>query len=255
MRILLNHKVLTLVAVRLKSTRLPRKALADLYGVPLIIRLTEWVAQAKMPADVIWCTSTNSQDDPIEKLASEYGIVCFRGSEMDVMSRFIQVSDQENAKTVVRVTGDNPLTDPVMMDTMIEAHIKQNAEYTFTQDMPVGTRSEIIDVEMLKRCHKLLQDPDASEYMTWMLNRPEHFKTLHVPTPNQELKRPEISLTVDTESDLSLMRAIYENFEGKPLKLQQIISWLDQNPDIWEKNEHLSGETKSENINHSLVED
>lgn len=252
---MLNKKVLILVAVRLNSTRLPKKALADLCGFPIIIHLTERVSEANIPDEVIWCTSTNSQDDPIEQLASKYGIACFRGSEMDVMSRFIQVSDQNNAKTIVRVTGDNPLTDPVMMDTMIEAHVKKNAEYTFTKDLPVGTRSEIIDVGMLKRCHKLLQDPDASEYMTWMLNRPKHFKILHVPTPKPELKRPEISLTVDTESDLRIMRKIYDKFEGKPRKLQEIIYWLDKNPEILENKKDLNGITKSENVNYRLIVD
>ena len=126
----MQNKVLTLVAVRLKSSRLPRKALADLNGKPLIIRLTDHVRQAKIPHDVIWCTSTHSQDDPLEQLASEHGITCFRGSELDVMSRFIEVADQKDASTVVRITGDNPLTDPVMMDTMIKAHLKKKAEYT-----------------------------------------------------------------------------------------------------------------------------
>ena len=32
------------------------------------------------------------------------------------MSRFISVSNQENADILVRVTGDNPLTDPIIMD-------------------------------------------------------------------------------------------------------------------------------------------
>ena len=100
----MHHKVLTLVAVRLKSARLPRKALADLYGEHLIIRLTEHVRQGKIPVDVIWCTSTHSQDDMLEQLASERNITCFRGAELDVMSRFVEVADQENASTVVRVT-------------------------------------------------------------------------------------------------------------------------------------------------------
>ncbi len=251
----MDHKVLTLVAVRLKSTRIPRKALADLSGEPLIIRLTERVREAKIPAEVIWCTSTHSQDDPLEKLALERGISCFRGAELDVMSRFIQVADQENASMVVRVTGDNPLTDPVMMDTMIEAHLKEEAEYTYTEDLPIGTRSEIIDVDMLKRCHKLLQDPDASEYMTWMLKRPKHFRTLQVPTPNQEIRRPEISLTVDTEGDLRILRSIYENFKGKLPLLKDIVFWLKQQPELLRKNNQTSDSTDTETINYRMVVD
>ena len=251
----MKHKVLILVAVRLKSSRLPKKALADLFGEPLIIRLTERVREAKIPTEVIWCTSTHSQDDPLEQLALERGISCFRGAELDVMSRFIQVADQENASTVVRVTGDNPLTDPVMMDTMIESHYKENAEYTYTEDLPVGTRSEIIDVDMLKRCHKLLQDPNASEYMTWMLNQPEHFKTLHVPAHIQKIRRPEISLTVDTEDDLRVMRAIYEKFEGNPPVLEDIISWLDLNPELINKNSYPLKHSSTKAVNYKLVVD
>ena len=250
----MDHKVLTLVAVRLKSNRLPRKALVELYGEPLIIRLTERVRQAKIPADVIWCTSTHSQDDPLEQLASERSITCFRGSELDVMSRFIQVAVQEKASTVVRVTGDNPLTDPLEMDRMIEAHFENQSEYTFTEDLPVGTRSEIIDVGMLKRCHKLLQDPDSSEYMTWMLNRPDHFKTLQYEVKDQKIKRPEISLTVDTESDLSLMQKIYEQYNGKPPVLEDIIAWLDKNPELLLTNLQSTA-NNNQKINCRLVDD
>ena len=250
----LNYKVLTLIAVRLKSSRLPRKALANLCGKPLIIRLTDHVRQAKIPHDVIWCTSTHSQDDPLEQLASEHGITCFRGSELDVMSRFIEVADQKGASTVVRITGDNPLTDPLVIDKMIEAHFENQSEYTFTEDLPVGTRSEIIDVEMLKKCHKLLQDPDSSEYMTWMLNRPDHFKTLQYESKDQKIKRPDISLTVDTESDLSLMQKIYEQYNGKPPVLEDIIAWLDQNPELLITNIQSTANI-NENINYRLAVD
>jgi spore coat polysaccharide biosynthesis protein SpsF (cytidylyltransferase family) len=226
----------------------------ELYGEPLIIRLTERVRQAKIPADVIWCTSTHSQDDPLEQLASERSITCFRGSELDVMSRFIQVAVQEKASTVVRVTGDNPLTDPLVMDEMIEAHFENETEYTFTEDLPVGTRSEIIDVKMLKRCHKLLQDPDSSEYMTWMLKRPDHFKTLQFLVPDQKLKRPEISLTVDTENDLSLMQKIYEQYFGKPPVLEEIITWLDRNPELL-LTSLQSTANNNQNINCRLADD
>lgn len=250
----LNNKVITLIAVRLKSSRLPRKALANLCGKPLIIRLTERVRLAKIPLDVIWCTSTHSQDDPLEQLASEFSITCFRGSELDVMSRFIQVADQNKASTVVRVTGDNPLTDPLVMDEMIAAHFENQSEYTFTEDLPVGTRSEIIDVGMLNRCHKLLQNPDSSEYMTWMLNRPDHFKTLQYKVSIQRVRRPEISLTVDNQNDLSLMQKIYEQFNGNPPVLEDIVAWLDQNPDFLLKDDHPPI-MNNEDINYKLVDD
>jgi len=244
--------VVILVAVRLKSKRLPRKALADLNGKPLIIRLTERVRRARIPSEVVWCTSTHRQDDPLEELAVEHDIGCYRGSELDVMSRFIEVARERNACTVVRVTGDNPLTDPAMMDFMIEEHLAQKAEYSFTEDLPVGTRTEIIDVGMLEMSHELLQDPDSSEYMTWMLNRPDHFRTLKVNTPIPETNRPEISLTVDTEEDLKLIRSIYEKFHGEPPELQEIISWIGSQSELRKISNYAYNATKLRTVNCNL---
>ena len=200
----------------------------------LIIRLVERIRQAQIPSKLIICTSTNKQDDELEKISQDNDLECYRGSELDVMSRFIDVADREKATAVVRVTGDNPLTDPEMLDFMIEQHIKKKAEYTFNDDLPNGTRPEIIDVEMLKRCHKNLQDPSKSEYMTWMLNRPDYFKTLRVKSKYKDLQRPEISLTVDTPNDFQLISSIYSEFNGKPPKLESIIKWIDKNPQLIE---------------------
>jgi spore coat polysaccharide biosynthesis protein SpsF (cytidylyltransferase family) len=235
--------VVTLVAVRLKSRRMPRKALADLAGQPLIVRLTERVSQAKLPGAVYWCTSTNADDDPLEALADQTDAWIYRGDELDVMSRFIEVAWSRNAETVVRVTGDNPLTDPVMLDHMVDAHLAAGADYTYTEDLPRGTRCEVVSTDALERCHDLAEDASASEYMTAMLRRPDHFKTVAVEAPDPRLKRPELRLTVDHPEDLEVVRAIYENFDGAPPALADVITWLDEHPGIAQTNAGIaSGE-------------
>ena len=113
--------ILVCVAVRMKSSRCPKKALADLYGVPLILRLHERVAQTGY--NIVWCTSTHPQDNPLGQLARWHNIDCYRGSELDVMSRFIEMADAYKADTIVRVTGDNPLTDPDLMKKMVNHHL------------------------------------------------------------------------------------------------------------------------------------
>ena len=220
---------LVVVAVRLNSRRLPRKALADLHGEPLIIRLTERVKQARYHSGVVWCSSTHRQDDPLEELAAQNSVSIFRGSELDVMSRFIKVAIKNNATTVIRVTGDNPLTDPVMMDDMLDSHWVKNSEYTFNEELPVGTRSEIIDVDMMIRCHRLLRNPSASEYMSWMFNRPDQFRTLNVKSKIAGSNYPELCLTVDFQEQLEMMQRIYRNFDGNPPSLNEIIKWIEEN--------------------------
>ena len=62
----------------------------------------------------------------------------------------------------------------------------------------------------------MLADPNSSEYMTWMLNRPEYFKVLDLVSPFKKINRPEISLTVDYKKDYINLKKIYDFFKGKP---------------------------------------
>jgi N,N'-diacetyllegionaminate synthase len=251
----LDGKVLGLVAVRLKSSRLPRKALADLAGLPLIMRQHQRLAAAKSLDGLIWCTSTNPQDDPLEELAFANGIPIFRGDELDVMSRFIAVARQYGAQTLVRITGDNPLTDPAVLDDMVAAHLAAQAEYTYVAetDMPRGTRPEIIDRAALERCHELARDPKASEYMTLMLRRPDHFKVLHY-HPDPSFARP-LRLTCDTPNDLKVLQAVYQNFAGNPPSLPGILAWLDEHPDIAALNAGIQATELDDTIDVSLKGD
>ena len=231
--------ILTLVAVRLKSKRLPRKALADLAGKPLIQRLTERVLQAQHPKAVYWCTSTNPEDDPLEALVESSDAWIYRGDELDVISRFIEVAWSRSAEIVVRVTGDNPLTDPLMIDYMIEEHRENGADYTYCDALPRGTRSEIVSVTALEQCHALAEDASSSEYMTYMLRRPDHFEVLEVTPPHSQLNRPELRLSCDEPEDLEVLQHLYDAFDGVPPPLPKVITWLDANEDVTALNSHI----------------
>jgi len=219
------------VAVRMKSSRLPLKALSDIHGKPLIQRLVNRLLETTPQNRIILCTSVHSQDDAIQYFASENGLNCFRGDEMDVMGRFLAAAEVYSAGTIARVTGDNPLTDPYMLAEMFKQHLAMDSEYTYNDDLPIGTRAEIIDVSALERIHAQLSDPSSSEYMTYMLNRPDKMKVHKVKALSSLLKRPEISLTVDTPLDLELIRDIYTHFKEESPSLESIIKWLDEKPE------------------------
>jgi spore coat polysaccharide biosynthesis protein SpsF len=251
----MSKKVLALIAVRMKSTRLTAKAMKDLSGAPLILKLHHRLLKSKRLNGIVWCTSTNEQDNQLQELAEHNNISFYRGSELDVIDRFLAASDEYNPDIVVRVTGDNPLTDPEMMDYMIQKHIDSKVDYTFTDDLPIGTRPEIISISALKRCHDLAQDPDSSEYLTLMLRRPSHFNIQEVRVLNSNLKRPKLRLTVDTAEDLEVMRCVYKEFFGDPPELLKIINWLDQNPEIRDINKNIIVKDLDSSVNVLLKGD
>ncbi len=249
-------KTVILIAVRLHSTRLPKKALIKLGEKTLLEHLIDNVKQAKEPDDIIICTSIHEDDREIISLASAIGIKCFAGSEDDVMDRFIQVAQRENADTIVRVTGDNPLTDPEIMDQMIRFHIKEMKEYTYTEDPPRGTRCEILNVDAMKKAHMLAEDTSQTEYMSLYFRQPKFFRISKFIVVDSLLRRPQYRLTVDTPEDLELMKALYESLydhnKDRFPSLRTIIEFLDRNPTIVAINRDIESKWEKLNINARL---
>lgn len=247
--------VLVLVAVRLKSSRLPRKALLDLAGEPILARLMQRMTASETAEEVVVCTSTHPQDTDIAELAAHKGWACHRGHELDVMGRFLDVAHARKAHTIVRVTGDNPLTDPGMLDHMVRRQLEEGAEYSYTDDLPRGTRCEVMSTAALERCHQLVEDPNSSEYMTLMIRRPDRFKVLKVDSPWVEIRRPDLRFTIDLPADYAVVKGIYEAFDGRPPALGEVIAWVNAHPEIGTLNAGIEPKDIDSSINVRLKGD
>ena len=81
-----------LITARLKSTRLKNKIILKVKGKYLISHMIERIKKSNNINNIILCTSTNRQDDLLEKLSKEENILCFRGSEEDVADRLLKAS-------------------------------------------------------------------------------------------------------------------------------------------------------------------
>ena len=231
-----------LIAVRMKSSRLKSKALAEIVGKPLIVHLIERMSMVKNAEKVVLCTSTHPDDCILLDVAADNNIDAFAGDELDVMKRFIDSADLHNFKYVVRVTGDNPLTDPDNIDRMIEEHIKNGYNFTKSEHLPLGVNAEVISLETLKKAHNLAQDSSLTEYMTSYLKRPDIFN-IHTIENNEPFfkNRERIRLTVDFDEDLQVMNHIYgELYDINPkFKTKAVLEYLDSNQHILKINDNM----------------
>ena len=244
-----KNNIIGLVAVRLNSKRLEKKAFLSLYYRKVIHRLIERIKDSKYLNDIAICTSTHKLDNDIANFSKKNNIKVFRGSEKNVMSRFLIAGKNLKANHIVRITGDNPLTDPKIMDSLIKNHLKNNNEYTFSSSAPVGTSSEIIKFDTLIKCYDYLIDPNSSEYMSWMLNRPDVFKVEDVLFSGPLLKFNNIIFTLDEKNEYLNLKKIYNNFKGKPPSLIKIIDWIIKNPNLHSKMTKQKKLKKIKNIN------
>jgi spore coat polysaccharide biosynthesis protein SpsF (cytidylyltransferase family) len=233
-------KAIGLVAVRVKSSRLKRKALLDLNGKPLILHLLLRLKKSKKLDDVILCTSTHPNDRVLLEIAKENGFKSFAGSEDDVMDRFIYAGEEENADIIVRITGDNPLTDPEIIDQMIKSHINSNADYTRMDGLPIGITAEVIAFKALKKAFQLAEDSRHSEYMTYYFTEyPEIFK-LNILQAPENINRPHYRLTVDYSEDYELLQKIFNHFNQSDFLIDDVVEFLDRNPKIAQINSAIA---------------
>lgn len=227
-----NVKVMALVAVRLFSKRLPRKALLPLAGRPAIEHLIDRLRLTRRPHGIVLCTSTAAEDDPLEEIAERLGLPCFRGSEDDVMQRFLDAAARESADVIVRVTGDDMLIDPHWLDAAVGFHLSHNAEYTAYPGLPKGMETEVISVAALRRAHELAEAPEYSEYLTYYMRRPDVFRVCTMPV-DERYCRP-YRLTLDTPADYEVLQAVFDRLyqPGGVFTTEQVIELLDRHPEL-----------------------
>tara|TARA_B100000965_G_scaffold363853_2_gene347014 strand:+ start:53231 stop:53938 length:708 start_codon:yes stop_codon:yes gene_type:complete len=219
------------------STRLPGKVLRPIVGKA---SLHHQIARIQRAADldgVIVATTVNASDDPIVRLADDLGIPCFRGDEHDVLGRFQNAIAATDAKVVVRLTGDCPLTDPSIIDHIIRARSDSNADYasnTLERSYPIGMDVEAFTREALEQADRSAETNDEREHVTPYIYRNPELFTLHNVVAPDSARLPDLRLTLDTEEDLRLITAVFEALypENPLFSLGDILAFLVQNPDL-----------------------
>jgi N,N'-diacetyllegionaminate synthase len=248
----LELNAVAMIAVRMSSTRLPKKALIEIEGRTTIEHLIDRLKLAKVPKSVLLCTSTHPDDKVLLEIAEKNGIKTFAGSEDDVMDRFIKAGEIESADIVVRITGDDILIDPVHLDKAIFYHFENSADYTSMSGLPKGTECEIISFNALKKAHKLAIDSRWTEYMTYYLKVPEFFKVADMPV--DAAYRRDFRLTLDYPEDLEVLKIIFKNLyrPGKVFSIEELIAFLDGNPDVLAINRDVKPKALPPEINTGL---
>ena len=231
------------------SMRLPGKALVPICGKPLLQRLCNRMALCRRAQEAIVATSDEPQDDIIEECCVQWGVKVFRGPERDLTARLLGAAAAFGLSEFVRVTADNPLTDPEGVDDLITELMKQQrgnsnrpvlVHNMHRNGHPYGTGAEAASRSVLEYCDRHLTNPFEREYFAAYAK--EHTQEFHCVKLHSatDLQRPHYFLTVDHEEDLRLMRTIYENVAGGDhQRLQDVVRFLDANPDLAQSNVHL----------------
>jgi len=247
-------RTVCLVTARMASARCPGKALQELLpGQPLLAVLLARMRTSKTVDEVALATSVNPENDAIADLGRSLGLRVFRGEEDDVLKRHVDAAREFEADHLVRVTGDNPLTDVGTMDALVALHRESQADYTYVpgEALLMGILAEVISSAALARSWDRGEAKHRSELVTlYIKEHPAEFGIAMLDL-DPALLRPAYRLTVDHPEDIRLQREIFKTLaKGSLIETREVIALLDTRPDLVAINAHLT----HKGVNHRSVE-
>ncbi len=216
------------------------KVIKELHGKPMIVHMLDRLKLAKKPEEIIICTSTISQDDPLEQIAKEQNVKCFRGSPEDVLQRLSDAASQFEVETVINCTADNPFVDPEYIDLLYSHHISNNYEFTKINGLPWGTFSYAINHESLIKACKIKEETDTEVWHGYFMDT-GRFKWGALDVSDDAVYWPELRLTVDTPEDFEMVNQVFNHLyhPGSVFPLKEIVELCKFNPDLPAINSHV----------------
>ncbi|WP_413295639.1 aminotransferase class III-fold pyridoxal phosphate-dependent enzyme [Synechococcus sp. MIT S9452] len=234
--------ILAIVQARTSSSRLPSKVLLPMGAKPMVVYQLERLKRCTRVDRLVLATSDDSSDDLLANVVSEAGFPVFRDDLSDVLERFRACAAKEKATTVVRLTGDCPLSDPALIDELVQAFLDGGWDYlTNCADerqlsVPDGFDAEVFRAELLERAAREALLPSEREHVTpWFRSdnaglRWAHFR--HQPV------RTYFRVTVDDPVDLEVVREIVAALEpqDRAFGVDAVVKHLEQHPELAARN-------------------
>jgi len=198
-----------ILQARMASKRLPGKALAVLAGRTMLARCLDRL-KAKGTAPVMLATTRRAEDDVLADAAGQAGVEVFRGSEDNVLRRYVSAARSARADVVVRATADNPLVDLDAPSRVLHALRSADGDHAIDLDLPVGCAVEAVTVRALSIALESTGNAFDLEHVTPFIRRERQlFRVVETPAPSS-VRRPDLRLTVDIPEDLRFIQRVLE---------------------------------------------
>jgi len=233
-------KMFFIVQARCGSSRLPGKILLPFSEGKSILELLIDKLLTIENSEVIIATSVAEANDVIEALAHQKGVYCYRGSENDVLNRFIQAAESYNASKIIRVCSDNPFLERESICRLRDYVTENKCDYAGFDifgkpsiQTHYGFWTEYVTIEALQRIVSLTNETLYHEHVTnYIYTHPDHFNIRWLKGPDELKGHEDIRLTIDTEEDFKVAQKIYRDLVEKTKypTIKDVIEYLDKNP-------------------------
>lgn len=222
------------------STRFPGKVMQPLCGIPMIGFLLERLARSRLVHQIVLATSTDAANDVLVRYVRDAGYAAFQGSEQDVLDRYFRAACQVDANVIVRITGDCPLVDAQLVDTVVEKFLESGADYGSNiapPTYPDGLDVEVFRLSALQAAHAKAVQPAQREHVTPYIRESAKFSRINV-SHSEDLSG--CRWTVDEPADFAVVASICEHFQPRRnFTWHEVLALRQRRPEFFAHNRHL----------------
>jgi glutamate-1-semialdehyde 2,1-aminomutase len=233
-------KTVAIVQARTGSTRFPNKVMRPIGGTPMIGVLLERLSGARRLQQIVLATSDGANDGPLADYVRSLGFEVYRGSESDVLDRYYQAARWVGADVIVRITGDCPLVDAVLVDAVIAKLEQSGADYASNvapATYPDGLDTEAFSFVALEKAWRNARAPREREHVTLYLRECSDF--VHANLENDTDESGE-RWTVDEPEDFEVVAAVFDRFTPRrDFGWHEVLALRKMQPELFAPNWHL----------------
>lgn len=251
-------KKVLIIQARTGSTRLRAKVLMKILGRPILSLMIERLRNCKNIDQIVIATTKNKNDNEIVEIAKQNNVSYFRGSETDLLDRHYKAGLKFNADVIIKIPSDCPLSDPLIVDSIIQYYIDNKNKFDYVSNyhpptFPDGMDVEVIPMSVLKIAWENAKKEHEREHLTpYIWERPDKFRIGNVKyRKNLFLKE---RWTLDYKEDYLFIKSIFENLYSRKriFSMDDVLNLIERNPKFREINSKYNGVNWYRNVKGGL---
>lgn len=211
------------ICSRLASSRVPRKAMYPLNGIPLIAHLIQRLLPSGLP--IIVAVPIDDFTEYYEELGLFGGAVTILGGfNSDPLARMAHVAEEMKLDAVVRITHDKIFVNPDDIRKFLGILEHSNLDYLYSSSFVPGTGFEVIRNSVLQEAAKRFVNIEHVSYAIHAVtDRKTDVEMGHRNSPHR--------LLIDYPDDVTVVETLLHEL-GNECTIERILSFLDSNPTI-----------------------
>ena len=233
--------ITAIVQARLSSERFPNKVIEKINNKTILEIIATRLKKSRLITNIIFAIPKDPNEKLLKKILIKSKLNIFEGNENDVLDRYYNCAKKNKSDIIVRITGDCPLVDTSIVDSLINTLINDKLDFVTNGSpptLPDGLDVSVCTYNALKKAWKLSTNKYDREHVVPYFMKKNFFKIKNISyESNLSMER----WTLDEPEDLIVLKKIFANFKKNYLfSWKEVLKLKKKHPEYFKANMHIA---------------